>query len=304
MPYRISRLGHVEVQSIDLDRDVDYYLNVIGLHQTGREGNTVYLKGWDERHAYSFSLTQAERPGMVRMAFRTVDPEDLDYYEKRLQTYDVKYDVIPEDYRRGRALRFQAPSGHTVELYYAMDYTGNLLPTVNPAPWPEGLKGIAPPRLDHTLVTAPDPATAIRFFQEVLEFRASEVLVQPDGTPVAAWLWQRPAPHDLAIVPGGAGGFHHAAFMIDSPEAIFRAADILARHRVRIDLGPGRHGITRGTTIYFFDPSGNRLETFGGYTAYQMDPDTQAITWTADRMTQGVSYYATELNESFLQVYT
>ena len=59
MPYRISRLGHVEVQSIDLDRDVDYYLNVIGLHQTGREGNTVYLKGWDERHAYSFSLTQA-----------------------------------------------------------------------------------------------------------------------------------------------------------------------------------------------------------------------------------------------------
>ena len=58
------------------------------------------------------------------------------------------------------------------------------------------------------------------------------------------------------------------------------------------------------TMIYFFDPSGNRLETFGGYTAYQMDPDTHAITWTADRMTQGVSYYATELNESFLKVYT
>jgi catechol 2,3-dioxygenase len=144
MPYRISRLGHVEVRSLDLDRDVEYYLNVIGLHQTGREGNTVYLKGWDERHAYSFSLTQAERPGLVRMAFRTVDPEDLDYYEHRLQTYGVQYDVIPEDYRRGRALRFQAPSGHTVELYHAMDYTGNLLPTVNPAPWPDGLKGIAP----------------------------------------------------------------------------------------------------------------------------------------------------------------
>jgi len=35
-----------------------------------------------------------------------------------------------------------------------------------------------------------------------------------------------------------------------------------------------------------------------------MDPDTQAITWTADRMTQDVPYYATELNASFLQVYT
>jgi hypothetical protein len=35
-----------------------------------------------------------------------------------------------------------------------------------------------------------------------------------------------------------------------------------------------------------------------------MDPDTQAITWTMDQMAQGVSYYATELNESFLRVYT
>ena len=58
------------------------------------------------------------------------------------------------------------PSGHTVELYNEMDYTGNVLPTVNPAPWPEGLRGIAPPRLDHTLVTAPEPTKAIDFFRQ------------------------------------------------------------------------------------------------------------------------------------------
>ena len=156
----------MEIWSVDLDRDLDYYVNVLGLHVTGREGRTAYLKGGDERHAYSFCLTEAAQPGMGRMAFRRVDPEDLAYYEKRLPTYSVPYDVIPEDYRRGRAIRFQAPSGHTVELYYEMDYTGNPLPTVNPAPWPDGLQGMAPPRLDHTLVTAPDPAQAIRFFQE------------------------------------------------------------------------------------------------------------------------------------------
>jgi hypothetical protein len=160
MPYRISRLGLVEIRSLDLDRDLDYYLNVLGLQLTAREGKTAYMKGWDERHAYSFALTESDRAGMVRMAFRTVDPEDLDYYEKRLKEFAVKYDTIPEDYRRGRALRFTAPSGHTVELYNEMDYTGNVLPTVNPAPWPEGLRGIAPPRLDHTLVTAPEPTKA------------------------------------------------------------------------------------------------------------------------------------------------
>jgi len=29
MPYRISRLGTVEIRSLDLDRDLDYYLNVL-----------------------------------------------------------------------------------------------------------------------------------------------------------------------------------------------------------------------------------------------------------------------------------
>ena len=114
-------------------------------------------------------------------------------------------------------------------------------------------------------MTAPEPGKAIEFFQTVLEFRLSAMLTAPDGTIIAAWLWQRPAPHDIAIVPGRSGGFHHAAFVVDSADALFRAADILAMHEAQIEYGPGRHGITRGTTIYFFDPSGNRLEAFGGY---------------------------------------
>jgi len=101
MPYRIARLGTVEIRSLDLDRDLDYYLNVLGLQLTAREGRTAYLKGWDERHAYSLVLTEADRAGMVRLAFRTVDPEDLDYYERRLRQFGVTFDVVPEDYRRG-----------------------------------------------------------------------------------------------------------------------------------------------------------------------------------------------------------
>jgi hypothetical protein len=43
MPYRISRLGIVEIRSLDLDRDLDYYLNVLCLQLTAREGKTAYL---------------------------------------------------------------------------------------------------------------------------------------------------------------------------------------------------------------------------------------------------------------------
>jgi len=69
MPYRISRLGTVEIRSLDLDRDLDYYLNVLGLQLTAREGKTAYLKGWDERHAYSVVLTEADRAGWFDSPF-------------------------------------------------------------------------------------------------------------------------------------------------------------------------------------------------------------------------------------------
>ena len=53
---------------------------------------------------------------------------------------------------------------------------------------------------------------------------------------------------------------------------------LLSMYEVPFDVTPTRHGISRGQTIYFFDPSGNRNEAFtGGYMAF---PDMPTITWT------------------------
>ena len=53
-------------------------------------------------------------------------------------------------------------------------------------------------------------------------------------------------------------------------------------HEVPVDVTPTRHGITRGQTVYFFDPSGNRNEAFaGGYMAF---PDMPTITWKKTKL--------------------
>ncbi len=57
-------------------------------------------------------------------------------------------------------------------------------------------------------------------------------------------------------------GLHHVAFFLDDWSDVLRTADILAKRHVRVDVTPQHHGITRGSTTYFFDPSGNRNETF------------------------------------------
>ena len=59
---------------------------------------------------------------------------------------------------------------------------------------------------------------------------------------------------------------------------------------------------TRGKTIYFFDPSGNRNEAFaGGYMHFQI---CQPITWTEDKIGQGIFYHRRELSESFMKALT
>ena len=60
---RVLRLGRVELRVLDLEKSVDYYTNIIGLEETGRIGNSVYLKAWDEWDHHSVILTKSNTAG-------------------------------------------------------------------------------------------------------------------------------------------------------------------------------------------------------------------------------------------------
>ena len=117
----------------------------------------------------------------------------------------------------------------------------------------------------------------------------------------ALWLSCSNKAHDIAfVVHPEPGKLHHVSFYMESIDRVFRAADIMAANDIKVDIGPTRHGITRGGTIYAFDPSGNRFETFcGGYQPY---PDYAPITWTWEEVGTGVFYHDRKLNERFLTV--
>ena len=92
--------------------------------------------------------------------------------------------------------------------------------------------------------------------------------------------------------------FHHASFYLESWNDIGAAADIISQNNVELDIGPTRHGISRGHTIYFFDPSGNRNEVFAG--GYMYFPDNPTLVWTEDQLGKAIFYHDRKLNERFL----
>lgn len=301
----VLRPGHVALRVLELEPAVAHYTEILGLIETGRDVlGRVYLKAWDEHDHHCVVLREADSAGLDYMGFKVEDEETLASLRQRLVDSGLEVQVIPagEHLATGQRIRFTAPTGHAFELYAQKDVVGNGMPTINPGIEPEGLKGIHPSRLDHCALFGDDLDGAVNLFTEVLGFNVTETIEDGD-TVVAAFLSCGTKAHDLAFVRQPCKGkLHHLSFHVDSWSDILRAADIIARKDVSHDVGPTRHGATRGETIYFFDPSGNRNEVFcGGYIWY---PDRPRLKWTVDELPRSLFYTERRLKETFLSTVT
>ena len=177
------------------------------------------------------------------------------------------------------------------------------LEDLNPHPWPDGLRGISPHRLDHALLSGDDVQSTTRLFTEALGFVQTEKVISLDGEQlIASFLSTSMTGHDVAFIKGPDAKLHHVGFYLDNWYDVLKASDILSRNEVEIEVTPTRHGITRGETIYFYDPSGNRNEVYtGGYAVYS---DFPTITWTEDKIGTGIFYHRRQLNETFGTVFS
>ncbi len=303
----VLRPGHMQLKVLDLDESIDFYTNVVGLIQTGREGDRAYFKAWDERDHHSLVLRGAGEAGMDFFGFKVADDATLAKLESDLNAYGVTTERIPAGdlLETGERVRFEIPSGHLIELYSQKTAVGTPMGVTNPPPWCAAAEqGIAPIRMDHALLYGPDIEKVQALFVDVLGFYLVEHVLLEDGqTDLAIWLSCSTKAHDIAFVRNEEPGkLHHTAFLLESWERVLRAADLMSMNQVSIDMGPTRHGVTRGTTIYAFDNSGNRFETFcGGYQSY---PDWEPVTWTWDEVGPAVFYHDRQLNPAFLSVYT
>ncbi len=303
----VLRPGHAQLRVLDLGESIKWYTDVMGLVPMGKDAQgRAYFKTRAERDHHSVILRQADTAGMDFFGFKVRDKATLEALEQKLKGHGVATERMPagELLETGERVRFKVPTGHTIELYCEKKNVGNATGCVNPEVDVIDGPGICPIRMDHCLIYGGDIDGNLKLFEEVLGFNLVERVKLEDGTTdLATWLTCSAKAHDIAMVRHGEDDkLHHLSFQVGSWEQVLRAADIMSKNRVSIDVGPTRHGITNGTTIYFFDPSGNRLETFcGGYDHY---PDMEPITWTWDEVGAGIFYHNRKLNDAFLSVVT
>jgi catechol 2,3-dioxygenase len=302
----VMRLGYVHARVTDLAEAKRHYGSTMGLYPVHDEPGRAYYKGWDEFDHHSLVLEEGG-VGLVKLGFKVTDPSDLEAIEKNAATFGVTTERMAagENLETSDGIRLLAPSGHVIEVYHGMTLVGTEVGTHNPEVFPRHLVGVGTPRIDHALITAEDVKLADRFFAEVLGLYPTERVVtslDDDADYIGTWMTAGNTVHDIAIIGGPNGKLHHFAFQLTDWAEIKRAGDLFSMDDISVDIGPTQHGITRGETIYFFDPSGNRNEVFsGGYVAY---PDRPTVNWTPDQLGKGIFYIQRELNERFTTVLT
>ncbi len=301
----VLRLSHAEIRVPDIEIAHAYYTEVVGLIETARTDDRVFLKAWDEHQHHSIILMAAPTYGLESVGFKVEHQEDLDLFAGRLAARGIvatRFGPGEIGLGSGEVCRFTGPSGHVIDLVHGMEQVGNGLPVHNPPPAPDRMTGIAPPRIDHIFLMCEDVDGVTSFFQEVFDFRLTEQIMADDGHQLVTFLERSHSPHDLAFITGPDGGFHHVAFWVDEWHDLRRAGDTCAYHGVPIEAGPTRHGATRGCGIYFFDPAGNRNEMYTG--GYWFDPDDEPTTWTEAEMGRAIFYYAGKVDPHYMTVHT
>ncbi len=307
MKYGVMRPGHVQIRVLDIEEAVTHYTDLMGLIETDRdEQGRVYLKGWTEVDKFSVVLRKADEPGMDFMAFKVLDEQTLNKLEANLNAYGCATETVAAGELKGcgRRVQFVAPSGHLFELFADKEQTGKWgVSNINPEAWPRGLQGMQCTRFDHTLLYGPNVEACTQLFCDVLGFGLAEQVVDPDGTKIGSFMSVGMKAHDIAFIecPEKAK-LHHTSYFLESWESVLKAADLISMTDTNIDIGPTRHGLTHGQTIYFFDPSGNRCEVFCGGDYYY--PDHEPITWKAEDLGKAIFYHDRVLNERFLSVLT
>lgn len=305
----ILRTGEVCIRVLDIEAAREHYGERVGLIETLRqEDGTTYYKAWDEHDLYSIILRPSDRPGLEHVAFKALDDATLTEVTERLNSLGFATTDLPEDHlpKSGRRVQFTLPTGHVAHLYAGKEQCGNGMSLRNPGaiPPPGTIRGMRVSRLDHCLLGGGDIDGNSRVFADAFEWNVTEKIIDNESEMNIALFWSGSnTPHDIAFVRDAEDArFHHVSFLLESVNDVYHAADLMGYYDIPVDVGPTRHGVTRGATIYFFDPSGNRNEVFtDGYLHY---PDTPTLVWDTTKIGQATFSQDNTPRQSFLEVMT
>jgi catechol 2,3-dioxygenase-like lactoylglutathione lyase family enzyme len=242
----VRRVGHATFTTPDLDREVAYYSDVMGLIVTERDKNRAFLA---TRTGYeAIALERGDAPALTRLSFQVAPDADFAAYARELSEHGIR-----SEQRNGispgaaRALTFTDLKGTVIELYSDYVFAKD-----------DGKQAtITPLKLGHVAHRVDDVHKTVKFYTEVMGFRVSDWHADH-----FAFLRCNADHHSVNFVYDAKPQLHHIAFEVKDWPEIHRACDFLARNNIQLVWGPGRHIIGHNVAAYHRNADTIRVELY------------------------------------------
>lgn len=239
----IAKIGFLTLQTTRLDEAVETARDILGLRETFRIGNAVYLAA-DELH-HEMVYIAGDRDAVDHISLEARDSEAI--AEVRRRVMDAGYPVLsdlPLGAGIGEAMSFVGPDGFVFEIYAGLQKVSY------------GRPHHGPDRYGHINLHPTDLMRMRDFLVKVLDFRVSDKIGDD-----AFFLRCNSDHHGIALIKGR-GSLHHHAWRTQSIADLGRLGDRLDRVGKRLLWGPVRHGAGGNIAVYFEEPTGAVVELY------------------------------------------
>jgi len=242
----VRRLAHATLTTPDLDRQVAYYTEVIGLALLDRGARHALLAS--KQGLEAIALAPGPPNALAQLAFQVAPGRDLADVAGALSEQGIKSEWR-SDISPGIAdsIVFRDPNDTQIQIFSEYRF-----PAEDPTQ-----AGIMPIKLGHVAYRVRDVQAVVKFYTDVLGFRVSDW--RDDSF---AFLRCGPDHHSVNFVHDEVPQLHHIAFEVKDWAEIQRACEWLAKNGILLVWGPGRHIIGHNIAIYHRNADKVRVEFF------------------------------------------
>jgi len=243
---QVRRLGHATLSTPDLERQVGYYADILGLRVVARDKDRAVLACRSGLEA--IALERGDAVALRRLSFQVAPSSDLAALARELADLGIKSerrrDISPGI---ADALVFADVKGTLIELFADYAFAAD-----------DGTQAVITPlKLGHVAYRVTDVQQVTKFYTDVLGFRVSDWIAER-----FAFLRCNTDHHTVNFVVDPVPQLHHIAFEVKDWPEIHRACDFLARNDIHLVWGPARHIVGHNIAAYHRNADNVRVELF------------------------------------------
>ena len=248
---RYKGLGYVALTVTDLERARRWYPAIAGVQESGigPSGEVFYCAGGTRHH--DLVLYQGAKPALRRIGWELESEAQVPVVKAQLDRHGVAWRELGaaecESIGMHDTIRAIDPvTGVTLDFYARMREAAR--------PFVPGVARLE--NICHVGVGTPRYREAIRFYEEVLNFRTSDEI---DGRINLMRCFPNPLHHSFALAAAERNTLHHLNIMVAGPEDMAAARERFRANGVPI-VWDGHHPPSQNTFLFYLDPDGLSLE--------------------------------------------